>query len=432
MDRLADLLAGRFRDPDSGAALSVPVKSVVIAASLAGQEADLVASIGLKPPFGVVSDDNTGPALGRRVEEALAALGPVVPIRLGARPHPDDRTADRVMEQGRDAASYIAVGAGTINDLAKYAAARQGKRYAVFGTAPSMNGYTSVNAAITAGGHKKSLAATAADGVFIDLDIMANAPKRLIRAGFGDAICRSTAQADWLLAHRLLGQPYRRAPFALFAALEDEMMRDPLALVSGDRAAIERLVRILILSGFGMTICGGSYPASQGEHLISHMIEMQPPPGWAEPFHGEQVAVTTLTMARLQERMTDRPEPPQLHASALTEAKLIAQFGAEVGASCWAEIKPKLFDATETADLAVKLKSIWSALRQELQSVMRPAAAIGAALKAIGAPRSHGDIGLGRDYYAGAVGHAREIRNRYTFLDLAADSGLLDPETLIA
>ena len=30
------------------------------------------------------------------------------------------------------------------------------------------------------------------------------------------------------------------------------------------------------------------------------------------------------------------------------------------------------------------------------------------------------------DFYRGAVLHAREIRDRFTFLDLAADSGLLD------
>ena len=46
-----------------------------------------------------------------------------------------------------------------------------------------------------------------------------------------------------------------------------------------------------MLSGFGMTICGGSYPASQGEHLISHHIEMMPPLGWEPALHGEQIVI---------------------------------------------------------------------------------------------------------------------------------------------
>ena len=59
----------------------------------------------------------------------------------------------------RGADALVAVGSGTINDLCKYAAAQDGKPYAVFATAPSMNGYTSKNAAITVDGHKKSLPA---------------------------------------------------------------------------------------------------------------------------------------------------------------------------------------------------------------------------------------------------------------------------------
>ena len=117
----------------------------------------------------------------------------------------------------RDADALVAVGSGTINDLCKYAAAQDGKPYVVFATAPSMNGYTSMNAAITVDGHKKTLPAATPLGVFMDLGVLAAAPARMIRAGLGDSLCRSTAQADWLLSHHLLGTPYRRAPFALLA-----------------------------------------------------------------------------------------------------------------------------------------------------------------------------------------------------------------------
>ena len=71
-----------------------------------------------------------------RVEKALSSLGTVIPIRLGGRPHPDDATVAKVMAAGKLAGSYIAVGSGTINDLAKFAAAKQRKRCAVFATAP--------------------------------------------------------------------------------------------------------------------------------------------------------------------------------------------------------------------------------------------------------------------------------------------------------
>ena len=164
----------------------------------------------------------------------------------------------------RGANALIAVGSGTINDLCKHAAAQDAKPYAVFATAPSMNGYTSTNAAITVGGHKKSLPARAAAGVFCDLEVMAAAPIRLIRAGLGDSLCRCTAQADWLLAHLLLDQPYREAPFALLAEDEPLLLAAAEALARREPEAVGHLVRTLLLSGFGMTLCGSSAPASQG------------------------------------------------------------------------------------------------------------------------------------------------------------------------
>jgi glycerol-1-phosphate dehydrogenase [NAD(P)+] len=431
MEVLKKLLAGDYRDPDTGERLYVPMKSLVIRPSLAGSEAQLIKALDLPKPYAIVSDDDTHRALGLRVETALEPLSKLIPIRLGKRPHPDDKTAERVMREGEKAGSYIAVGSGSVCDLAKYAAARQGKRCAVFATAPSMNGYTSVNAAITVNGHKKSLAAISPDGVFVDLDVLAKAPKRLIQAGFGDAICRSTAQVDWLLASRLLGQPYRTTPFAFITDLENQLVADPAGLLKGDRAALSCLIQILLLSGFGMTICGGSYPASQGEHLISHHIEMMPPAGWEPALHGEQIAVTTLVMAKLQERILARDSPPQLGASKVSVGLLRAHFGDEVGLACWKDIQPKLSDNERALRLNERLQAIWPRLRAEIAAVRRPAAQIDAALVKVEAPRCYSAIKLPRATFKDAILHAREIRNRYTFLDLAADSGLLEPERLI-
>ena len=96
------------------------------------------------------------------------------------------------------------------------------------------------------------------------------------------------------------------------------MFAESDALVRGDLAAMARLARTLVLSGFGMTLCGGSYPASQGEHLISHYVEMMAPE-LPPSFHGEQIAVTTLTMAGLHERLI-QGGPPVLPADSSRRA----------------------------------------------------------------------------------------------------------------
>ncbi len=424
-DRLRQLLSGTLADVDGGPALAVPTKTVVIERSLDGQEADLLRELDLGPRLAVVSDPTTREVLGRRVERAAAALGDVVPVVLQERPHADAPLADEIGEAAQSADALIAVGSGTINDLCKYAGAQAGKPYAVFATAPSMNGYTSVNAAITKDGHKKSIQAQGAVGVLIDLEVFAAAPPRMIRSGLGDSLCRATAQADWLLAHRLLGQPYRRAPFDLLADDETRLFAAAEELLNGDLEAMALLARTLVLSGFGMTICGGSYPASQGEHLIAHYIEMMAAADLPAAFHGEQIAVTTLTMARLQDRLMRGPAPV-LRAQKIRAADFETRYGRVTGSSCWHEFAKKRLDGESAAALSQRLAENWAQIVEEISEISLPADTLRETLRKIDAPTTYRDLGLPAAFYRDAVVHAREIRDRFTFLDLAADSGVFD------
>ena len=154
-------MRGEWIDPDSGASLSVPIQAVAIERSLAGMEADLIASLHLGKRIAVVSDAATREVLGKRVERELAGVAVVDSVVLPGQPHADATTVANLRHACADADALVAVGSGTINDLCKYAAAQDGKPYAVFATAPSMNGYTSKNAAITVDGHKKTLPAGA-------------------------------------------------------------------------------------------------------------------------------------------------------------------------------------------------------------------------------------------------------------------------------
>ncbi len=422
---LRALLEGRYPDPDGSGTLTVPTRSVVVAPGLSDDPASLVADLRLGRRLAVVSDAITHDVLGARVERALTGIAEVTGLVLPARVHADMAAVEEVGRACRLADALIAVGSGTLNDLCKYAAACEGKPYAVFGTAPSMNGYTSVSAAITVEGLKRSLPAAAAQGVFLDLDVLARAPVRLIRAGLGDSLCRPTAQADWLLAHLLHGQPYREAPFALLTEDEPVLLHEPEALVAGDREAIARLARILVLSGFGMTICGGSYPASQGEHLISHYVDMRGPAGAPESLHGEHIGVATLTMARLQERVL-AGAPPRLGPTRVNEAAVVRHFGPELGRACWTELSSKRHDRDTADRLSARLAAGWDVWRARLAGVLRPAAELEGVLRRAGAPTLPEELGWSRAYYREAVSHARLIRSRFTFLDLADDAGILE------
>ncbi|MFA6449848.1 MAG: sn-glycerol-1-phosphate dehydrogenase [bacterium] len=424
-DTIKEIIEGKYADPDGGAPLSVPTRSVVIAESLAGMEAEAVAALNLGNKYAVVSDENTYEALGSRIERALKSIGAVTSVMMLEKPHADIETVERLKATTAGCDALVAVGSGTINDLCKYTAALMDKEYVVFGTAPSMNGYTSVNASITVGGLKKTLPAIGAKGVFLDLKVLAAAPKRMILSGLGDSVCRPTAQTDWLLAHLLLGQPYREAPFTILAEFEDELFETSGALAAGDLEAMDRLARTLVLSGFGMTICAGSQPASQAEHLISHYIDMLGSPDWPESFHGEQIGVTALTVARLQERIL-AGGAPSVKPSAIREADLIERFGPEIGPPCWSEFSKKRLDSSGSDAMNEKLQKDWDGIKNRISKAALPSEAIEKALLRAGAFTAPEELGWPRDFYKKAVRHAREIRNRYTFLDLAGDAGMLE------
>jgi glycerol-1-phosphate dehydrogenase [NAD(P)+] len=194
--------------------------------------------------------------------------------------------------------------------------------------------------------------------------------------------------------------------------------------MGGDRSAMERLARTLVLSGFGMVICGSSKPASQGEHLISHYADMLARPQWQQNLHGEQVAVTTLTMARLQQRALTE-YAPQLRPARVTEGEVRAHFGPELGDSCWAEFNRKQPDEATRKAIHGRLATVWPAIRDRIAAVTRPAQQLHDILRRAGAPTTPADLGWPASFYRDAVLHAREIRDRWTFLDFAADIGAL-------
>ncbi|HZA65527.1 MAG TPA: iron-containing alcohol dehydrogenase [Geminicoccaceae bacterium] len=424
---IEDLIAGRWRDPTTGRPVRIGTRAIVIERSLDGGEAGLIAPLARGRRLAVVSDRNTYDALGRRVARALARIAAIDDVVLDV-PCADLAAVDRLRARTAAAEALIAVGSGTLNDLCKYLAHQSGRSYAVFATAPSMNGYLTATASLARGGMKVSLPARPPVGAFFDLDVLRTAPARLIRAGIGDAICRTTAQTDWLLGHYLRDTPYSEAPYLL--QIEDEpcLLSHAAAIVAGDPEGISALTRLLVLAGLGMVMVGGSQPASMGEHLISHSIDMmaRPHPG---SLHGEQVGVATLTVSRMQHALLPAERPPQVRPTRLDERAMRARYGAPLGDQLLARFRAKALDETTAGQMNARLAEVWPSMRARLQEVMLPTARLREALQAPGAPTTGAELGVPPGFYREAVRHAREIRDRYSILDLAGDAGLLEDFT---
>lgn len=415
-----DVLAGRFAAPELGGPLPTKIRRLVVADSLEGAEQELVASLGLGDRLAVVADENTWPVLGARVASALGDVDTVVLDH----PKADEATAERLQERARHADALIAVGSGTINDLCKYVTFRSGRRSAVFATAPSMDGYVTTTVSITREGFKLSLPAHAPTGVFFDLGVLASAPIRMMRAGLGDTVCRSACQVDWLLSHLLLDTVYAETPYRLMAEDEPKLYAQADRLPAGDLDAMLLLTRLLILSGLGVLVTNTSHCGSMGEHSISHFIDTFADPH-PKTLHGEQVGIATWTMARLQTQMLASEEAPVLRPLPVDEADFTARYG-RFAPSCLAAARKKPFDPAGTERVNRRLDESWPAIRRRLLAVMLPFAEIERVMRAAGAALHAEELGIDAAFYRRAVGHAHEIRDRYGFLDLAAQSGRLE------
>ena len=421
-----DILAGRWTDPGTGRAAAAPYDRIVIAGSLEGQEAGLVAGLGLGRRLAVVADGATFAAMGARVAEALRPLGPVDTVILD-HPHADMASVRRLAERLRDADGVVAVGSGTINDLCKYVTGLDGRRYCVFGTAASMNGYTSTTASITLdSGLKVSLPSHAPAGFFADLSVSAAAPPHLAAAGFADCLARSVAQVDWWMSHRLLGTAYFETPYTIQNDDERELNRRAAGLPRGEPAAHGSLYRVLTLCGLGISFTGMSNHGSMGEHQISHYIDCFAGERHPGTLHGQQVGVASLTMARLQQGMLADPRPPVVRPTRIDPDDMARRMGADVAAQCVGELRAKAFDAAGAGRFNDRLAELWPALRRELAPFVIPVDEMTRLLTAARGPRTAAELGLDAGFYREAVLHCREMRNRFSFLDIAADAGTLD------
>jgi glycerol-1-phosphate dehydrogenase [NAD(P)+] len=101
-------------------------------------------------------------------------------------------------------------------------------------------------------------------------------------------------------------------------------------------------------------------------------------------------------------------------------------MGREIATQCHGELTKKAFTKDSAAVFNENLKNLWPTLRDELKPFIIPVSEIDQMLKAAGGPRSARDLELPVEFYREAVRHNREMRNRFSFVDIAADAGLLD------
>ncbi|MBO4356320.1 MAG: iron-containing alcohol dehydrogenase [Clostridia bacterium] len=201
----------------------------------------------------------------------------------------------------------LSVGTGSVNDPCRLAAAREGRMLAVFGTAPSMDGFASYSSPIVKDGFKASYAAKSPEVIIADTKILADSPSELKSAGFGDMMAKYVALIDWKLSEMLIGEKY--CPFVAGITREatDELLSMADKVTVSDEQTAGMIFESLLKTGIGMSFMKNSRPASGCEHVISHLMEcIELRDGIIPNYHGEDIGVSTLAMLRYYNALADR------------------------------------------------------------------------------------------------------------------------------
>ncbi len=393
----------------------------------------------------LVFDENTREVAGNAVNEKLEASGRTVlePFQFPGQPvlHADyEHVRALTNSLSNHEAIAVAVGSGTVNDVVKRASHECGRPYMTVATAASMDGYTSFGASITKDGFKQTMECSAPRAVVADVEVVMSAPARMTASGYGDLLAKVTAGADWIVADALEIEPIKTVEWSLVQGPLREATARPAELLAGDARAMERLIEGLIMSGLAMQGASSSRPASGAEHQFSHLWEMEgvgenPEPGQAPLSHGFKVALGTVSIAALYERMLARDLAALDIAGAVrawpsweaVEGRVRQAFaGSEVEEAALAETRAKYVDAAQLSRRLQLLGQRWPELHERIQEQLLPAEQVRVQLSKAECPVTPREIGLGVEPFKATYRRAQMIRRRYTILDVTNEAGILD------
>jgi glycerol-1-phosphate dehydrogenase [NAD(P)+] len=212
----------------------------------------------------------------------------------------------------------IGIGGGRSVDIAKMVSFNLKKPFASLPTAASHDGIASPFVSIR-GDKPHSIVATAPLGVFVDIDIIRKAPKKLLASGCGDLIANLIAVKDWQLGRDKTGEYYGRYS-ANLALMSAQILMENSKTFSKKGLDARVIVEALISAGVASCIAGSSRPCSGAEHLFSHALDKLAP---GIGLHGEKCGLGSILIAKLQGQDWKKIERTLKDVGAPTTAKKI-------------------------------------------------------------------------------------------------------------
>ena len=312
--------------------------------------------------------------------------------------------------RGREV-GIVSVGTGSVNDPCRLAAAKQDKKLCIFAAAPSMDGFASYSSPLVENGFKASYPAKSPEVIIGDTKILANAPKELKSAGFGDMVSKYVALIDWQVSTLITGEYYCEKVAALTRQAIDELMEMADKVTENDEETAGKIFEALLKTGIGMSYTQNSRPASGAEHIVAHVIECKELiDGIVPNYHGDDVGVCTLETLKYYNELAQRTQIETRYENVDWDA--IYNFYGPM-----AEDVRKLNEPENIIDLVdpEKLKANWGKIVEIIRSVPSYEVCKTAMQKA-GCKITVADIGKDEDFFRSCMYYSPFMRRRMTLL----------------
>ena len=412
------------------------VQKVLIAPGAMKEVPQLVKELGYHHVF-MVCDTNTFQAAGEELEKLLTeGEVPCTLHRISQDPVvPDERTlGDVMMHFDHECDVILAVGTGTINDLCKFLSFQMGKPYFVCATAPSVDGFASVGAALITDNLKITYDAHVPQVIIGDVDVLAKAPMAMIAAGVADILGKYTCLCDWHLSHIINGE--------YFCPVIEQMVRLALKKMIGqvdhlkDRnpQVIQSVMEALVLTGIAMSFVGNSRPASGCEHHISHYWEMKFLfDGRPAVLHGTKVGIGTVMASRMYHSFIKKNMDYQYAAQKADtfdfeawKKEMHRTFTCATDGVIALEEKEKKNDPAIVKERLKVIEAHMDEIKEMIRELVPEPEVLEDILRNLEAPVSPAQLEIDRYMVRDSVMVAKEVRNRYTLLQLLWDLGILE------
>lgn len=371
----------------------------------------------------LVADGNTYPLCGARVKELLG--GKIVSETVYGKeivvPNEDAiATIQSSMADGTD--FIVGIGSGVINDLCKHVSFVEGLRYAIVATAPSMDGYASVGAALILEEMKVTLNARVPYAIVAESSVISTAPADMLQSGYGDIIGKYSCLNDWKLAHLLRGEYFCQYVFDMVMDTVKKTESTAKAVLARDRDAIRNLMEGLVMVGVMMSYVGNSRPASGSEHHLSHFFEITGLLN-GKPYylHGIDVLYAAAVTARLRERLLalDPPFAPYVRDRAAWERTIREVYTTAADGVIVLQDKVGLYADLDVAQFA----DHWNEIRAILADAPDYATML-TYVNAIGLDIKEFQSFYGEKTLRDAILYAKDLKDRYTVLWLSFALGI--------